>query len=377
MPNSIDNLKPFLVASMSRVIRTTAFAMNLFDRDPSSDAAALNQTVNLNATTPGAAYDITPGATPPSLVDSAPTLETLTLNKFKGARFHLTGEDLKALASNGDNFRLSHVDQKIADVFTAAANDGFAHLNTVAGYALGAQGTDPFASNPNILMDCWERLATALAPDSDRLGVLSTADYAATGKLTQFQKLNEAPNGVDFATGRIGMLANFNIGYDQAIGSHTKGTGSGYLVNNGAGYNVGDTAIAVDTGTGTILPGEVLYFGADTANKYVVRSFAGGIVTLNAGLRVAVVDNAAITIQASHRVAGIFASRSALLASLRPPEEAPGGDASDDVAIIRDPVSGIAMRVAGYGGYHARQYEVSMIYGFGVRRRAHIVKLIA
>ena len=47
-------------------------------------------------------------------------------------------------------------------------------------------------------------------------------------------------------------LFGFNVGVSGKIVNHTKGTGTGYLVNKSAGMAVGDTSVPVDTGSGTI-----------------------------------------------------------------------------------------------------------------------------
>jgi hypothetical protein len=71
----------------------------------------------------------------------------------------------------------------------------------------------------------------------------------------------------------------------------------GYL-SNGA-FAIGDTTISVDTGTGTILAGEVITFAGDSIEYLVARALASNVVTIaSPGLRAAVADNTAITVQA-------------------------------------------------------------------------------
>jgi hypothetical protein len=378
MANSLAVLVPFIVASLQDVLRGTGFGLNLSTVDAQATAAGKGQTINLPGTAAVAAYDITPAATVPALVDTTPVAPTMTLSQQKGGRFHLTGEDWQNLATQGPNFRGKMVEEAIVTVISAISSFAITQLNAGVGMAVGAQGTDPFASDANILVDAWRGLSDDFAPDMGRIAALSTQDYGTASKLTQFQKLNEAPRGTDFATGRLGMLANFNVGYDQAFGgNHTAGTGSGYLVNAAAGYAIGDTVITVDTGSGTLLAGDVVHFGSDTANKYVVASLASTTLTLNRGLRVAVADNAAITKQATHRIAGLCVHPSASILAVRPSAETPDGDVATIVQIVTDPVTGISLRLAYYPGYHAGQWEVSAVYGMKVRRPNLARKLIA
>lgn len=374
MANTLTVLVPTLIQSLQRVLRQTGFVLNVPTLDASAAVAGLNQTINLPATAAQATYTVSPGAVPPALVDTTPTTVTMTLSQYRGSRFHVTGEDWRNLAARGPDFRLRQVDEAIAALLHEAAAYVWTDLDANAGWALGTDGTAPFASSPDILMDAWKMLSDAKAPEMDRILALSTFDYASAGKLDQFQKLNEAPQGTSFANARLGMLANFNVGWDQAIGEHTPGTAAGYLVNLLAGYPVGTTAIEVDTGAGTILPGDVVSFAAQT-ERYVAVGLAGTTLTLRTGLRAAIADGDAVVVQTAHR-SNIFAHRDAAVLAIRPPAEAPDGDAATQVAIIPDPVTGIALRLAQYKGYHASQWEVSIVYGHKVRRKELLGKLI-
>ena len=85
----------------------------------------------------------------------------------------------------------------------------------------------------------------------------------------------------------------------------TKGTGAGYLVNNVAGYAIGATTIAADTGTGTIIVGDLVQFGGDDTNIYTVTSaLSGGSFQIANGLLQTLVDNTTITIYSSYTAGG-------------------------------------------------------------------------
>ncbi len=77
------------------------------------------------------------------------------------------------------------------------------------------------------------------------------------------------------------------------------GTGVDYRVNNGAGYSIGATTVAVDTGTGTILNADRVTF-AGHATVYTVTSPLGGpgTITFTPALTASVADNAAVTVAA-------------------------------------------------------------------------------
>lgn len=380
MANNLAVLIPFLVASMQDVLRQTGFLWNGVTIDATAEAAGKGQSINLPGTAALSSGDVTPGPVPPAFVDTTPTAGTLALNQYKGARFNLTAEEWRALAVQGPNFRSTQVNEAIASVINTATAYVVTKADQGAGIAFGAQGTVPFNADPDIVADLWQSFQDSYAPPTDRVLALSSLDMAAAFKLDQFQRLQDAPQGVNFGTGEIARLMGFMTGNDQSLlpsNSHTAGGGSGYLVNNGAGYPIGATSIVVDTGTGTLLKGDVVTFAGDT-NKYVIAAdYAGGAgtITLNEGLKVATVDNAAITKQATHRV-NLAMHRSAIAVGVRPPAEAPEGDASTIRQIIRDPVTGIAGRLAYYPGYHGGQWEFSLLYDAVVRRPTLLRKLI-
>jgi hypothetical protein len=136
------------------------------------------------------------------------------------------------------------------------------------------------------------------------------------------------------------------------------------LVNNASGYAIGATAITVDTGTGTILAGDVITFAGDT-NKYVVATaLASNVVTLGAnGLRKAVADNAAITVTAASTRNVVF-HRAALELAIRPPAMPNGGDAAVDAIVVQDPYSGLVFEVRAYKGFQKAMFNISAAWGY-------------
>lgn len=380
--NNLAVLVPTLISTIQETARNQGFLFNLVTRDQRLDAAAKGQTIDFPALPDVAAVDVTPGPTVPDTAGFTGTKTSLTLSQQKAGRFNLDAEDERGLAELGPNYRFEALNLAVASVIDAACG----HLQTVmeqgAGGAFGTPGTDPFASNPNILADIQKDLADDKSPDAGRLGVLSTLDYASASKLTQFQRLNEAPRGTDFAAGRLGMLSAFNIGYDQQVGvSHATTAAGGYLVNFGAGYAAGTTSIEVDTGTGSFAPGDVITIagnvlpGTATLAQMVVRSFTGTTLVLTRGLRSAVADNAGITRIATH-TASYLGHQSATYFTFRPSATLTGGDAATVDTVVRDPVTGLAMRLAYYPGYHRGIWEVSAVYGAVVRRPQWLRKLI-
>lgn len=382
MANNLAVLIPTLIGSIQYVVRSTGFMLNLVSVDASAEAAAKGQSVTYSDLPAISAGDVTPGPAITEASDQVAAARTLQLNNHKVGKFKLAAEDDRGMAARGPDYRSVNIDNAVAAVFGAIASDVASVMKNGAGLAHGTVGTDPFATTPNILVDAWQSMADDYAPDMDRFACLSTLDYASAAKLTQFQKLNEAPQGTNFAAGRLGMLANWFTGYDQAAGVlQTTTAAGGYLVNNGAGYAAGVKAVTVDTGTGGFAAGDVVTIagnvipGTATLAMMVVESATATVITFTRGLLSAVVDNAAVTRIATHR-SSILAHKAATFYAVRPSAEMPEGDLATIRQIVRDPVSGVALRLAYYPGYHQGQWEVSAVFGGLVRRPEWVRRII-
>jgi len=94
--------------------------------------------------------------------------------------------------------------------------------------------------------------------------------------------------------------------------TETVGTGAGYLVNSGS-LAVGDTDIWVDTGTGTILAGDLIKFASSQYYYTVETALTGGKVVIQNGLIEAVANNVALHVVAPTGIAVTHANDLAVL----------------------------------------------------------------
>jgi hypothetical protein len=233
-----------------------------------------------------------------------------------------------------------------------------------ASRAYGTAGTTPFGSNFNDVAEIRQILVDNGMPIDGRATlVLNSRAGTKLRNLAQLQKANEAGGADLLRRGTLLDLQGLMLKESAGVQAHTKGTGSGYLVND-ASLGANETAIATDTGTGTILAGDVVTFAADSTNKYVVgTALSGGTFSLNApGTRVAIADDNAITVGNSF-TANVAFHQAALELAIRPPAMPNGGDAAVDSMIVQDPVSGLVFEIRVYKGFQKMIINVSAAWG--------------
>jgi hypothetical protein len=172
--------------------------------------------------------------------------------------------------------------------------------------------------------------------------------------------------------GIIGMNNNMIIRRSAGITAPTVGTGASYQLNGA--HTAGATTITVDTGSGTILAGDIVTIAN---HKYVVATaLSGGSFTINApGLQDASADNVGVAVVALTARNMAF-SRSALVLANRLPALPEGGDMASDLATVVDPVSGLTFEIAEYKQFMQTSYHVRAAWGVGCAKSEHLALLI-
>lgn len=376
MANTLTGLIDYIYQSADVVSRELCGMVPSVYINGVAEQAALNQDITYDVVPTMEAEDTEPGATPPALKDTSVGIGVMKLTRSKTVRFYWTGEDEAGLGTK----RNAIENNKFAQAFRTITNmieADLAGLYVHASRAYGTAGTTPFgvAGDFSDAAQVVRILKDNGAPLSDLQMVINTAAGAnIIGKQAR----------ADIVGGNVGSLqqqgilldiAGCRIRESAAIAQHTAGTGSGYLVNNAAGVAVGATALAVDTGSGTILPGDLLSIGSDP-NRYVAATaLAGGDLGIAApGLRIAAADDVAITLRAGY-AANLAFDRSAIHLLARLPKVPEGGDQAQDEIVLLDPVSGLPFRVALYKGYMANQIAIQMAWGVKAVKSEHIAIL--
>lgn len=368
MANSFSNLAADIYKAADIVGREVVGFVSSCTINGGTERAAKGDTVRsafTRAQTVNTTY--APSMTIPEGTDQTVDNKTVVLNSYASVQIPYTGEDIKHL-NNGAGFETVYGDQ-IAQAFRTCVNkielDGWNEARKNASRAYGTAGTTPFGSNFNDLAQLQKIAVDNGMPfDGQWSAIYNTTAMANLQSLSQLQKVNEAGTGELLRQGSVGELMGFILKRSAQIGVVTKGTGSGYLINNGAGYAAGSTTFTVDTGSGTILQGDIITNGTnDTGNKYVVNSaLSGSSFSIGTpGNLAAWSDNDALSV-GNNFTANVAVHRQALELAMRPPAQPQGGDAAVDNMVVQDPHSGLTFELAMYKGYQKMMIEVRALY---------------
>jgi hypothetical protein len=370
MSNTLTNLIPTIYAAKDQILRELTGFIPAVTLDASGEMAAKDQTIRYPVVPALAAADIAPAATGPDPSASTQGSDTMTISKVRSATFFWEAEEQKALGGLYDVILKDQFVQAMRALTNEVEAD-LAALYVAASRAYGTAGTTPFDSTNKLafMAQLYKILADNGAPLGDLQLVLNTTAGVALRSLVELWKANESGDNTLLRRGLLLPLMGFDVRESAQVKTHTGGTESGYLVDLTAGYAIGSKTIHVDTGTGTILAGDVLTntkTSRDT-NKYVVKTgFAGDgdgdIVLANPGIQVAWVNNDPVSAAASY-AANLAFSRSAIHLMMRQPAMPEGGDAADDVLAITDEQTGITFQVAMYRQRRRIAYEVGLAWG--------------
>lgn len=374
MANTLSNLIPDVYAALDVVSRELVGALPGVSRDARADRIASNQTLRIHQVPVNTASDYTPSMSIPAAADQTISNAALTLTKNRKAQFSWTGEETYGM-DQGPGF-LSIQQNQIAQAFRVLVNemenDVCDALAQGASRAYGTAGTTPFASTLADSAQAKKILDDNGAPASGRSLVIDTSAGAALRTLGQLTKANEAGTAMTLRDGELLNLHGFSVRESAQINGATAGTGASYLLNGA--LSVGATTVTVDTGSGTILAGDIVTIGS---HKYVVATaLSGGSFTINApGIVAAAADNLAITVNATSARNLAFTSDSIVLATRLPifPSQ---GDLAIDSEVITDPRTGISFDLRVYPGDGMVLYRLHALWGWKVIKPAHAALLL-
>lgn len=367
MANVFTELVPTIMTSLDIVSRELVGFIPASSRDARTERAALNDNVRSFITPPADVEDIVPATNPPDTGDQTIDNVLIQITKSRAAPFRWSGEEMKGLQNAGTmgEIRADQITQAMRALTNEMERDLAVAAYTSASRASGTAGTTPFSTGLVDSAQALKILKDNGAPNGDNQLVIDTTAGAAMRSLAQFTKANEQGSDATLRRGVLLDVHGFAVRESAGVQEHTSGTSAGHLVNDAAGLPVGTTVIPVDTGTGTILVGDVVTFAGDADNQYVVTSaLTGGSFTIGSpGLRVAIADNAAVTVESTGFAPNVAFHRNAILLAARLPALPDGRDAAIDRMTVTDPVSGISFEFAAYLQYQRIRYQVAAAWG--------------
>ena len=381
MANVLTDLAADIYKAADEVGReqTGAITSVLINAD-GSERVAKGDTVRSHFTRqPSSSTAIVPSMTIPQGTDQTVDNKTLTISKSQGIQIPWTGEDIKHV-NNGSGFDSIYGDQ-IKQAMRTLTNEIEVDLCTAiykgASRSVGIAGTTPFSSEFKIVAQGRQILIDNGSPDADLTMVLNTLAGTNLRNLAQLQKANEAGSDSLLRQGVLLDLQGIALKESAGVQTHTKGTGTSYTSDT-AGYSVGDTAITLITGSGTVLAGDIVTFTGDT-NKYTVETgvAAPGVITLAApGLREALAASAVAMTIGNTFTANFVLRRNAAELVIRTPAMPEGGDAAVDAMTVQDPFSGLVFEIRAYKGFHKAMFEVAAAWGQKAWKSNHIAGIL-
>lgn len=381
MANTLTGLIPDLYEALDVVSRELTGFIPAVSRDSNVERAALNEDVLVPVTGAETAADNTAGVNAPDSGDNTVDTVAVTISKSKHVPVRFNGEETKGLRNGGtfSSIMADRMYQGMRTLVNEIETDLWTEAYKNASRAAGTAGTTPFGTANDLtdFSDTLRILEENGAPTSDLQMVLGHAAMGnLRGKQSGLFKVNEAGREDMLRNGMTDRVMNFALRHSNAPTQHTKGTGAGYLVNLSGGYAVGAESIAVDTGSGTVLAGDIVTVAGDSNNYVVDSALSGGAIGIGEpGLLVAADNNDAITVGNSYTPNVAF-SRSAIALATRAPAMPEGGDMAADVTTIVDDISGLAFEVALYKQFLQNVIHIRLAWGYKAIAGRHIATLM-
>jgi hypothetical protein len=376
MANTLTGLIPIIYAALDKISRELVGFIPSVYLNAEAEKAAKDQTIRYPIVASRSAADITPAATGPNPSGETVSYADMTISKSRSVTFPWNGEEQVGLGNLYNEVLTKQFAQAMRTLVNEVETD-LASLYVFASRAYGTAGTTPFASTLADTAQLLKILLDNSAPRTALQMVINTTAGAALRTLAQLTKANEAGGDDLLRRGILLDLHSFKIRESAQISAHTKGAGASYQTDGAVAVGVED--VVLDTGSGTVLAGDVVTFADEAlSSKYIVGTgvAAAGTISLNKpGAVAAIGDDKAMTIGNSFTPNMAF-DRDAIHLVTRVPAKPEGGDAAEDAMVITDPVSGLSFLVSLYRQYHQVSFEVGLAWGYKAVKSEHIALLL-
>jgi len=377
MANTLTALEPILFSAAQEVSAEPFGAVGAINTNFDSKGVAIGDQVKVPVAPVRAITDFEPGVSAAQGSDATASDVEVTITAAKKATWHLTGEQIRSLDNGAQSAEWIRqiIAQGMRSLRNAAETDCVNAIKVGASRASGTAGTNPFASALTPLADVRKILRDNGAPMADLQFVGDTTSEANLLKLGVVLDAGIAGSDEERRSGVLRRQYGFEMRTSAGIDVHTKGTANAnYDTNLGATLAAGSRSIAVDTGTGTILSGDVISFTGDD-NKYVVGTgitAPGTLVINNPGLQRTLADGVDLALGNSYTPNLAF-ERSAIVGVMRPPIM-PANPTISQV-LISDGM-GMTYLLLDIAQYGQRTWELHLAWGFKTVQPEHVALLL-
>lgn len=375
--DSLASLFPLIYAGLAEFPRRQFGILRAVQVDGQLSRVKKDQEMTWDLPQIGVTGDVEESCTLPCPPDQVAKRKSFKMSRQRQVSIKITGT---ATAGLGENAMRTRLQNQYLQAFDQLASEIEAFIATVAmegaSRAWGTAGTTPFQDPTD--MSYFANLYRILLENGRNAGALSLvlnskSSTMLRSKMSNLWKANEFGGDELIRRGVLTMIEGFNIHETAKMPEHTKGTGANYVTSGATAEGVAD--IALVTGTGTVLAGDVVTFAADTANKYVVNKgvTAPGTITIgDPGARMTIPTGNAMTIGANYQPNLAF-NANAIGLAVRIPDVPEGGDAAVDATTVADPVTGLTFEIRRYAQRRQIVDEVSIAYGGLVLDSAGVV----
>ena len=374
LPNTMTNIMPKILARGLMTLRERAVMPRLVNLDYSNEAAQKGSTIDVPIPSAIAATTVTPNNVPVDATALTPSSVAINLDKwYKSTPFGMTDKELTELDENR-HFVPMQVDEAVRGLANQVNSDVFAEYKKISRVA---EAPSTIFSNVSQITAARMALNQENAPRDNRRLVTNFVGEDALLKLSSVTAFNEVgtSGGQPRISGEIGSRFGFDIYADDAIPYHSSSatpSDNTILIDNGAGYAAGTTAIHVDGVTAALEVGDVLeinHGGSTGKRQYAIES-VGSLstndqdITLCRGLVAAVADNEPCDLLADHNVSIAF-HRDAFALATRPlmAETSMYDGMNSNMMSMTDPLTGLSLRLEVTRQYKQVVWEFDILYG--------------
>lgn len=377
MANTLTALQPILFSAAQQVSAEPFGVVSAITTNFDDKGVAKGDQVKVPVAPTRAATDFEPAATSSTGANATAEDVAVEITASKKVTWHLTGEQQRSLDNGATSAEWIRqlVAQGMRTLRNGAEAEAAQAIKVGASRAVGTAASSPFGSNLDAIVDVRKVLADNGAPMVDLQMVFDTTDGAALRKLGIIQQADQAGTAEERRSGNLMRQFGFELRESAGITLHTHGTEDTNYVTNGS-TAAGVRNIALVTGTGTIVAGDVVSFAADTANKYVVNTgiAAPGTITLGRpGARMTIPTANAVTVTADYTPILAF-ERSAVVGVMRPPIM-PANPTMTQM-LISDGM-GMTYLMLDIAQYGQRTWELHLAYGFKVVQGEHVAMILS